>query len=1655
MTSERATPAPTVVELTVDGARYQVSVPDAATDYIQGGLVRTATPYEHEMLRDMASRLAAGDVVVDVGANIGNHALYLAAVTGCDVVAYEPNDRLTTPLRRSVEVNGLSDRVRVRPVAVGERSGRASFAREMPTNLGGQSVEADCAGPLEVVRLDDEDLPPVAMVKIDVEGMELEVLAGAARLIEEHRPLVYVECRTRDDLIRIDRWAVAHRYVLCDEFNATPTFRLEPAERLSEAERLDRAIARGLRERFEVSERLAETRAGLEEVNRKYRSQVVAAKALQTALDEAQTRIESGAQERVAVDRAIEEMRAEREQLVATIAALEEERDAGAARAAADLAEHRRALHALRAERSAVSDRLRRAEAEAREHRSALARSESARRELMARLHELAAEVAAVRADHERTREELAVSQADVERTAAELEEAQADLVRARAERTTAVSALRSQVAELQTEVTGLREQVVRWQSQAADRERAQRDERRAAQEVEVLNRVLREERDRLAADLSAARSDADDQRRRVADLRASLTFRTGKAIRTARSSFPDALRLPLTLARLSRGTTAGPRGRVLEIAAPTSPAASPSAEEQTRPVREPVAAGAVDRSRGTRPRVAAIMDEFTRLSFAPEWDLTDLTPGAWEHELAECGPDLLFVESAWRGRDGSWHNMVDRAGDELRGIVAWCRERGVPTVFWNKEDPVHYATFLNAAGLFDHVFTTDIDRIEHYKAALRHDRVWLLPFAVQPAAYHPIAGEDRRDAFLFAGAYYRRYPERTRDLESYMEHLPQLRPVDIYDRNLGGTDEAYMFPDSYRGSIVGTLAPEEVPDAYRRYRYAINLNSVKQSQTMLARRIFELLASGTLTVSNDARAARVLFGDLVVTTDSGPEAVRRLREIEATGTSDDIRLGALRTVMRQHTYADRASYVLSRVLGRPWTPWAPAVHVVAHATTASELARLVEHLERQRYDRWTATVAVGAGVDGPEGLDSRIALLPLDRVPRTLGEAAAGAEVIAPMWAPDYYGADYLTDLVLGFRYTAASAVGKHRHHRWENGAAGLTDGVEYQAVQDLGARRSLVRAQAVASTTTADLLALLVADGPVPVAHQVALDRFSYCAAPADDHVAARSVDPRPPASGTGMDELIRAAEAIPPAAVADTVDEMTGQDLADAFAGATRRGIDLDLSASGVRVSAALADDVHDYVYAPRTIPVPASWSDVGAVHVDAGIGLDLQVALVCYDEGGTRLGSTVVRSHTNTTIDVPDGTAQVKLGLRVRGTGSAELRTIAWSHRVTEPTTVVPRASALVVTNIYPSYGDLYRNGFVHSRVRAYRDRGLACEVFCLRDESAIAYREFEGVDVTTGSGRALAGLVRDGGHEAVLVHFLDPLMWDALQARRPGTRVVVWIHGAEVQPWWRRSYNITDEEQLAVEKERSTRRLEFWRSVFADPGDDVHFVFVSRYFADEVMQDVGVELPAHRYSIIHNPIDTELFSYRPKDVELRRKVLSVRPYASRKYANDLAVDAVLALRDEPEFSAMTFRFVGDGPLFDETLAPLRDMPNVTLERRFLTQHEIVELHRQHGVFLVPTRMDAQGVSRDEAMASGLVPVTNAVAAVPEFVDEESGVLAPGDDHAVMAAGMLELVRDPERFSRMSAAAAARVERQSSARSVITAEIELIRSRGESS
>jgi glycosyltransferase involved in cell wall biosynthesis len=211
------------------------------------------------------------------------------------------------------------------------------------------------------------------------------------------------------------------------------------------------------------------------------------------------------------------------------------------------------------------------------------------------------------------------------------------------------------------------------------------------------------------------------------------------------------------------------------------------------------------------------------------------------------------------------------------------------------------------------------------------------------------------------------------------------------------------------------------------------------------------------------------------------------------------------------------------------------------------------------------------------------------------------------------------------------------------------------------------------------------------------------------------------------------------------------------------------------------------------------------------------------------------------------------------------------------------------------------------------------------------------------------------------------------------------------------------------------------------------------------FAEQVMEDIGLRIPPEKYRVIHNPIDTTLFAYHPKPPEQRKKILSISSYASRVYANDLSVRAIQLLAKRPWFGELVFRFVGDGRLFDEVLAPLRQFDNVVIERRFLLPDELRDMHQKHGVFLCPKRFDSQGVSRDEAMASGLVPVTNAVGAIPEFVNAECGVLAPAEDFAGLAAGIESLYLDGNRFATMSLNASRRVRRQSDIDSIVAKEI----------
>ena len=149
--------------------------------------------------------LEPGDVFVDVGASTGIYALEAAVRIGASgvVVAVEPFPDVYATLHHSVRANGFTH-VRPRSVCLGARTEpRTLWLNFGRPNLFSTAYRAgDAPGlPVLAVSLDDllrwEGLDRVAYVKIDAEGAEEEILAGAANTIARCRPIVQIEVSVR------------------------------------------------------------------------------------------------------------------------------------------------------------------------------------------------------------------------------------------------------------------------------------------------------------------------------------------------------------------------------------------------------------------------------------------------------------------------------------------------------------------------------------------------------------------------------------------------------------------------------------------------------------------------------------------------------------------------------------------------------------------------------------------------------------------------------------------------------------------------------------------------------------------------------------------------------------------------------------------------------------------------------------------------------------------------------------------------------------------------------------------------------------------------------------------------------------------------------------------------------------------------------------------------------------------------------------------------------------------------------------------------------------------------------------------------------------------------------------------------------------------
>jgi FkbM family methyltransferase len=152
----------------------------------------------------LARLIKPGMVVVDVGANLGYYSLLAAhaAWPGGTVLAIEPNPPIAQIMARSINLNGLSNVVRIENVAVGATDGgscdlfvphgepkNATVVEDQRVHPGGRTLSV----PRRTIDSLCADMNRIDLVKIDAEGAEQDILLGMANTIERHKPTIVLE----------------------------------------------------------------------------------------------------------------------------------------------------------------------------------------------------------------------------------------------------------------------------------------------------------------------------------------------------------------------------------------------------------------------------------------------------------------------------------------------------------------------------------------------------------------------------------------------------------------------------------------------------------------------------------------------------------------------------------------------------------------------------------------------------------------------------------------------------------------------------------------------------------------------------------------------------------------------------------------------------------------------------------------------------------------------------------------------------------------------------------------------------------------------------------------------------------------------------------------------------------------------------------------------------------------------------------------------------------------------------------------------------------------------------------------------------------------------------------------------------------------------
>lgn len=271
--------------------------------------------------------------------------------------------------------------------------------------------------------------------------------------------------------------------------------------------------------------------------------------------------------------------------------------------------------------------------------------------------------------------------------------------------------------------------------------------------------------------------------------------------------------------------------------------------------------------------KILLISDELTRISLLPELDVVSVKRNIFSPIVLSKKINFILVESAWSGYKNSWKYKIasypdvsSRNNKALVDLVVRAKDAGIPTVFWNKEDSVHFDRFIDSAKWFDHILTVDENCVERYRKVVPSTTtVNVGMFCVQPRIHNFQGFRFKNFGANFIGSY----SSHTHDVRRSRQELLFLAAqkaglsVTIFDRNSERKSERYRYPENqFNLKMLPAVTYERTADLYRDYLVSLNVNTIEDSPTMYSRRVVEVLACAGILVSTPGLAVERLFGD-------------------------------------------------------------------------------------------------------------------------------------------------------------------------------------------------------------------------------------------------------------------------------------------------------------------------------------------------------------------------------------------------------------------------------------------------------------------------------------------------------------------------------------------------------------------------------------------------------------------------------------------------------------------------------------------------------------------------------------------------------------------------------------------------------------------------